>query len=334
MYAETVKKRRPGPGPGPDTRERVERELAWAAGTEQFRHRDPLYHVTEGFQQLFDDVGRRHASALEAEGGFGFSAEERRGAQAPARAQTERYEGRPLVKFAETAFQRGRLSAAVLQGTGKLMQTSCLKRTVGQSGPKKLQQQTVLGIGSQTRNVPGHDPDKMVFNRGFVNSAIGLVADTLRDARRTVDALSDMAAGTGELDGRGSGTLREMYPFLDDSRERELEAAYRMQLAESGDGRERAVLHSALIRTQALIAKKAQMKNEFINKLRLISDRAAEALAELEAPGTAEEIAAAVLTAPEDPEGEDEPNADDRRGPEERSGHPQDGDGSRPGTGT
>ena len=29
----------------------LRRQMAWAAGTEQFQHRDPLYHVTESFQQ-------------------------------------------------------------------------------------------------------------------------------------------------------------------------------------------------------------------------------------------------------------------------------------------
>ena len=39
----------------------LRRQMAWAAGTEQFQHRDPLYHVTESFQQTFDAIGRRHA---------------------------------------------------------------------------------------------------------------------------------------------------------------------------------------------------------------------------------------------------------------------------------
>ena len=42
----------------------LRRQMAWAAGTEQFQHRDPLYHVTESFQQTFDAIGRRHARQL------------------------------------------------------------------------------------------------------------------------------------------------------------------------------------------------------------------------------------------------------------------------------
>lgn len=42
----------------------LRRQMAWAAGTEQFQHRDPLYHVTENFQQTFDAMGRRHAAQM------------------------------------------------------------------------------------------------------------------------------------------------------------------------------------------------------------------------------------------------------------------------------
>ena len=35
----------------------LRRQMAWAAGTEQFQHRDPLYHVTESFQQIAIKLG-------------------------------------------------------------------------------------------------------------------------------------------------------------------------------------------------------------------------------------------------------------------------------------
>ena len=47
----------------------LRRQMAWAAGTEAFAHRDPLYHVTESFQQTFDAMGRRHAAQLAARKG-------------------------------------------------------------------------------------------------------------------------------------------------------------------------------------------------------------------------------------------------------------------------
>ena len=176
----------------------LRRQMAWAAGTEQFQHRDPLYHVTESFQQTFDAIGRRHAQEL-AGGRTEEGAEERADQtsgenqmpdQTSARSFYERSrpEDQDMVRrFSETAFQRGTLSGAVLEGTGQMMLFSCLKKTVGQSQPDKWQQRKLFEKASPVRNVPGHNPDKVVFNRGFTNSAVGLVVDTLRDARRTVE---------------------------------------------------------------------------------------------------------------------------------------------------
>jgi len=324
MYAR-LRGKKQAPLPARETRESAEKRLAWCVGTERFQRRDPLRHVTESFQMTFDRIGRSHARALSGEGGRGEQGQEEPGA---ARAglsgvSEARYENRsaspghgvrkdalrhdaslpaPMQIFSKLAFQRGALSASVLAGTGKLMLVSCLKRTIGQSGAKRLQEETLFGIGSQVRNVPGHDPDQMAFNRSFTRSAVGVVVDTLRDARRTVDALSCMAQGVGELGEAEGETLRRMYPFLDDSRERLLCRQYRDKLGRSADAEERAVLQNAIVHTQAVIAKKAQMKNEFINKLRFVSDRATEALSELEAAGAAEEVIAAVLEEEEPPE--------------------------------
>ena len=293
-----VKRRKSG-GPGPGGLEQKLRgQMAWAAGTEFFQHRDPLYHVTESFQQTFDAMGRRHAAQLggetkEKEQPAGGETE-RQGEQTPdptsARSFYER--DRPedqdmLRRFSETAFQRGTLSGAVLQGTGQMMLFSCLKKTVGQSQPDKWQQRKLFEKASPMRNVPGHSPDKVVFNRGFTDSAVGLVVDTLRDARRTVEDMRDLALGKSEMGQAGADTLRTMYPFLDDSRERELLEQYRDQLKEAGDTQEKAALQSAIGRMEALVGKKAQMKQEFINKLRFLSDRANEALEVFEVPGFA-----------------------------------------------
>jgi len=305
----------------------ADERIAWAAGSEHFAHRDPLYHVTEDFQQTFDRAGMKYASrAAGKEDPQGAETEDRDAQekqQKPQKAakktpgEEETQSGGPmlwtgnvpsaLTAFSETAFQRGAMSAAVLNGTGKMMLVSCLKRTAGQSGPKRLQEQTVFGTGSQLRNIPGRSPDQMVFNRGFAGGALGIVVDTLRDARRVVDSMADMARGTGELASPDNEALRRMYPFLDDSRDAALEAEYREKLAACTDEREKPVLQNALVHASALRAKKAQMKTEFINKLRFISDRATETLAELEAPGIEDELVAALAEAlgpelPENPE--------------------------------
>lgn len=325
------------PAPKKDLERVLRRQMAWAAGTQRFQHRDPLYHVTESFRQTFDAIGRKHAAQLaeDEQTGEGGEREARRGEgdmpdPVSARAFYERpREQDSLMRFSETAFQRGLLSAAVLRGTGRMMLFSCLKKTAGQSRPVREQQRRLFENASQRRNVPGHFPDKAVFNRGFTNSAIALVVDTLRDAQRTVEDLQDLVRGGLNLTESGSygaDTLRAMYPFLDDSRERELLETYEAQLAGAsgplGDDA-KALLHSSVVRTRALIGKKAQMRTEFVSKLRFISDRANEALAEFEEPGFAEGLDEALREAlgpdgPSDGEGsadngaaESEPDAPD-----------------------
>ena len=204
-----------------------------------------------------------------------------------------------LKRFSETSFQRGTLSGAVLRGSGQMMLFSCLKKTVGQNQPDKWQQRKLFEKVSPHRNSPGHNPDKLVFNRGFTDSAVGLVVDTLRDSRRVVDDMRAVVAGSFKNEagfGGAASTLRKMYPFLDDSQERRLLEEYQAQLdgLEDGDPK-RSILHNALNRTHALMQKKAQMRVEFINKLRFISDRATEALEVFQAPGFAEQLHEALL---------------------------------------
>ena len=312
----------------------LRRQMAWAAGTEYFQHRDPLYHVTESFQQTFDAMGRRHAAQLSpqeqapGQASPGEQAQGREETPDPTSARSFYERDRPenqdmLRRFSETAFQRGTLSGAVLQGTGQMMLFSCLKKTVGQSQPDKWQQRKLFEKASPLRSVPGHNPDKVVFNRGFTHSAVGLVVDTLRDARRTVEDMQSLVLGKmdrTEAGFHGADTLRAMYPFLDDSRERELLEQYRQQLEGADDLREKAALQSAIGRMEALVGKKAQMKQEFINKLRFLSDRANEALEVFEAPGFAETLDQALREAT----GAEEPP------PDEEGGGPDDGTAADP----
>ncbi|MEA4940910.1 hypothetical protein SDC9_68207 [bioreactor metagenome] len=326
-----VKKRESPPAAAPTAEQTVRRQLSWAAGAESFQNRDPLYHITESFQQTFDAIGRRHGAQL---ADTAASEEETGEAPDPTSARpffedSGREGGALLSRFSETAFQRGTLSAAVLRGTGQMMLFSCLKKTVGQSQPDKWQQRKLFQTASPERNVPGHSPDRVLFNRGFTDSAVGLVVDTLRDARRVVDEMTDLVRGGSEM-GK-SGTLLKMYPFLDDSRERELLNQYRRQLKGLGPGDPTAsVLHNAIVRAEALIAKKAQMKLAFINKLRFLSDRATEALAELEAPGAAEALYGALREA----EGAETPEEGDEDGKGDADASPggdNPGEGADPG---
>ena len=310
----------------------LRRQMAWAAGTEQFQYRDPLYHVTENFQQTFDAMGRRHAAQLGGETPQGMETRQaEQTGDAPdftsARSFYERSSQEDqdmLRRFSQTAFQRGTLSAAVLQGTGKMMLFSCLKKTIGQSQPTRWQQQKLFEKGSPTRNVPGHTPDKVSFNRGFTDSAVGLVVDTLRDARRTVEDMQRLVTGglsKTEAGASGADTLRTMYPFLDDSRERQLLEQYREQLKGAGNLQEKTALQNAVARMEALIGKKAQMKMEFINKLRFLSDRANEALEAFSQPEFSAELDQALRKAT----GAEEPPPDEGEGGSDGAVEPGEG---------
>ena len=311
-------------------RESVERQLSFAVDAGMPRRGDPLYYVAESFQREFRDIGvKRSEGKPEREDAPDETeaSEKRREAEAQEQEdmkesqkrekpdEEKRIGGAPMKEFSQMAFERGELSAAVLQGTGKMALISCLKRSAGQ--PE--QSATLFGLGAQTRNVPARDPDQMMFHRNFAQSAVGLVVDTLRDARQTVDSLREMAMGTeGFRVQDGGATLRTMYPFLDDSRERALLDERRERLKGDCTPEERAILENAAVRAEALIAKKARMKEEFIQRLREISDRATQALEELERPETVEEAAQALseTEAPNPPPDEAAPSAPET----ERSG--------------
>ena len=365
-----IKKNRKTPlQPAAETRQSVEERFAWATGApgpEWMPQRDPLYQVTENFQQSFDRIGKSHAAAAAAgfaEGTEKSSSEEQdlldkgdkqepkgnerkpspqgtRGKATGNDAGKERKaETSPLTRFSDIAFRRGAMSASVLNGTGKMMLVSCMRRTAYETGPKHLQQQTLAGTGSVTRAIPGHVPDQIVFNRGFTNSALGIVVDTLRDARRVVETMTAIVQGAGEGTGPTRAALYKLYPFLDDSRDAEMEAEYRAKLEACTDEREKPLLQNALVRAVSLRAKKAQMKNEFINKLRFISDRATETLSELETAGIEEELTALAFgeeadDLPENPDEGADGDAPNRNkngaGETAGEGDAAEGDGQRP----
>lgn len=362
MSQTRIKRQKPLPvGKAPLERE-VRRNIAWAAGTEDFQYRDPLYHVTESFQMNFDAMGRRHMAGQAGgetpqQAGEEPEEEKERGAKGEEKDILQK-EARPgqdtamgmenedlpdpmssrsfyemknpkdqgmLRRFSETAFQRGTMSGAVLRGTGKMMLFSCLKKTIGQSQPRREQQRKLFDHGSQVRNVPGHNPDKVAFNRTFVDSAVGIVVDTLRDARRTVEDMQDLVNGglnKTEAGAYGADTMRRMYPFLDDSREKEQLGEYYARMKDGGLGPdERGILQNAINRTHALIDKKARMRTEFMNKLRFLSDRANEALAEFEEPGFVQTLTEALeeIFGPEMPPDDSGPG---EGGTEEHGGSP------------
>ena len=102
--------------------------LAWAAGSEHFAHRDPLYHVTEDFQQTFDRIGMKYSRRAAGEEETQGAETEDRDAKKEQRKETKKAPGEEetqtggpmlwtgnvptaLTAFSETAFRRGAMSA-------------------------------------------------------------------------------------------------------------------------------------------------------------------------------------------------------------------------------
>ena len=325
----------------------VQHQIALAAGTEAFQNRDPVYHISESFRQTFSLLGARqcgsglYSTHIEepgemldgadhrvdgdtAVGAEAFSEKERK--QTDSRffdktsmdgvfASDSRREEGFLNRFSQTAFNRGHMSGAVMRGTGQMMLVSCLQRTAGQSQPKNFRQRMLFENASATRNVRGHTPDKVVFNKGETDSAIGLVVDVVRDARRSVDSLvSLLEHGPEGRQGSGSGTLQKMYPFLVTEQEDALLSKYKGMLASLGGDSEnvekRKVLQHAITKTEAVIAKKHQMRAAFVQHLRMLSDQATAALLLFSQEGFRDSLMSALASGGELPPPSGEPGAE------------------------
>ena len=320
----------------------VRRQLADAAGAKRFQNRVPSYHLTESFCQTFDRIGQQKAglaltdapalrdrSAGTQMTPLNPGLSEKAGEEADPQRQDsmeEQYRAREkngsvMRRFAEVAFQRGRLSAAILQGTGKMMLFSCLKHTVGQEQALRQRERMLFQSSSVHRLVPQGRGQLSVVNKGYVKSALGLVVDTLQDARQSMLNLTALAEGGGP----GSETLRREYPFLSDAPERALLAQYRARLAElkgPGTAPERQVLLRAEEKALLQIQKKAQMKERFLQTLRNLTDQALQAQLLFSEPELRREAEAALEEmlpdAPPPPDGEGEAPPDEGDQPPDR----------------
>lgn len=213
-----------------------------------------------------------------------------------------------IRRFRQVAFARGHLIGAVIRGesSARIMLMSCLKRTAGQSGPKNFRQRKLFQSGaSAQRNLEGGDRGKVIFNRGETDSAIALAVKSLRNARDTVDTLASFARGDSELpEESGAGTLRKIYPFLNDKAERSDIDDYKARIRESETGRggaeNRPVLRRAQFKTRAVVEYKARLKHRFLRELAEFSEKAEKAEAIFDGEELRREVAS--LTMPESPE--------------------------------
>lgn len=324
----------------------VKRQLSLAAGTEAFQNRDPIYHLTESFRQTFDMMGQQRAKGEQPDldaaravymrdetpglSGFdeaesskeepkhtpmtGFSEEflHKTDMTSAYQPRNQGSQQRLMDRFADVTFQRGNLSAAIVRGTGKMMLFSCLNRTVGQEHTKQLKERMLFQSNSSHRYIPGRREDIAVTNRGFAESAVGLVVDVLKDARQVLDSLTDMAEGKAGED--GLGTMQKQYPFLTDARERALLEEYDARLAQlkgPGHEEERTILSRAKEKAEAIIQKKAQMKRDFLQRLRQLSHSAATAQAIFSQEDFLQQAAQQLITEEPDDLPPDAPDGDD-----------------------
>lgn len=199
----------------------------------------------------------------------------------------------PLQRFSDVAFRRGNLAGSILQGTGKMMMVSCIRRTMN---PRRPMPHDALTPGTKRLPVKGEDPDALTFTRDLVRGAVSIVVDTIHDSRRTLNTMAETIRDGGP----GAAQLYTMYPFLDDSPERELREQCLAALAEAHDEDRRAALQSALVHAEAAIESKDRMRVDFLACLRRMSAQAKAAEEEFEAPGFEESLTQAVLSPEED----------------------------------
>ena len=98
------------------------------------------------------------------------------------------------------------LPKGYVDANGDLHRKGVMLSLIHISQPTNLRQRKLFEGSSQRRNVSGHPPDQVLFNRGEADGAVGLVVDVLRDARRVVDAMTELASGKNQL-GEGSCLL-------------------------------------------------------------------------------------------------------------------------------
>ncbi|MDD2420956.1 MAG: hypothetical protein PHU78_02235 [Heliobacteriaceae bacterium] len=329
----------------------IEESLAMSAGTVRIKSRDPVYHLTESLKTTFDLCGRYNAAELAREDGFPGSSEEETAQGLNQELQTgkskrnftgefpeyqstpeEKAEGDFYSRFSDIAFRNGHLASAVLQNGGKTMFVSCMSRALGQRGPHNSKQTRLFSATSVQAPIK-NSLAKAVFNR-YTNGAVGLVVESIHSARQTLQFFERLAAEDPQdaVLSMKEDTLQRLYPFLTISQDTERMAQYEERLKEltrleqgTNDLEERneilaqkAVLTAGMTKTQGLIARKRQMKNQFFCLLTQLLENSRKAETIFTHPGFPGEVLGALLDLDEPPE---DNNEDDNKGkPEEPSG--------------
>lgn len=338
------------------TRERKPREapvwkslvghsLAKSAGTAGMVSRDPVYHLTESFKETFDYSGQQKAAQMaltdesgaeEAGGNSEQAATEKweSGGEFPEYeiSREEKERGDFYRKFSDLAFQNGHLAAAVLQNEGRTMLVSCLKRALGHSGPHNNKQTRLFSQTSAQSPIKGCDTSaEAVFNR-YTEGAVGIVVSSGNSARKVLQMFERLAAENpeeGVLSMEGNNLAR-LYPFLNSAAEQKSMALYEKRLKElavlereagqkSHDILEqKAILMAAMTKTQGILNKKSQMKEQFSSQLAQLLENSQRVLENFTQPGFSSALAEELWEGQEQPE--DQNDDDPRNNQKEPSG--------------
>lgn len=276
-------------------REMLKSEINTLTGQSgNIRSVDPVWYLTDNFVSTFNMTGKSMQEQTPATDGTGVSRESEENQQNGLAQGKEwdfspHYQASPLQqqnglflrKFGQIAFDRGNLAAGILQGRGQLMLMSCMKRTVGQSQPTNIKQEKLFGGSSAHKRLPQKDA-QVIFNRNDVKSAVGLVVGSLQSAGRIFSVFDNAANSEGSpLEQESIDTLRQLYPFLSTTRDRDTIERYRMKLSclkeQGADGEAAGLLERGISKLQAVINKKELMKTQFITKLQMLRYNAAGA---------------------------------------------------------
>lgn len=243
------------------------------AGIGATQRRDPVFALSESFAQTFDLVGRQSVQQTVE----GRAAAMRGASMLPWIADDG---GQFLRRFSEHAFQNGRLAAAILQGQGTVALHACVERAQGWAGRTRTEQ------GRRIDQTAGRDQvpytDDWVHAGGDVHAAVALVISATHTATQVLLTVQRAAEQLGE---KQNLTLRELFPFLFEEEDQELIQRLRQkqrQMQKIGDCQStqyRAIVR-ALDKANAVLAKKRQMRREFLAKVEtlLANARTAEQL--------------------------------------------------------
>lgn len=224
--------------------QQIRRQLAWTAHASGGMERDPFVHLSEQFCTRFDQRGRQMLAQTVEE-------QERTGGSRP----------EFLCCFGQTLFQRGQLAGAILNGTGEVMLQSCLRSSLRKFAPEAFPQRHLFAPMNREQYIPLHTTDRVRYAQEQSGTAVAIVTGALQSGTELLSEWMDVLQGTATEQAGLRQTLRNLYPFLDDSRERQLADTYRRMLEDPAcTGQRKMDLEHGMLHANGLIREKARQR--------------------------------------------------------------------------